>query len=58
MTAAFAFDNLPRQVVLDLVKQADTPAEYKMRVMLARDAGHLSDAEAEDWIAMAGVAAA
>lgn len=47
--------DLSPQDYIDAVKLADSPAEYKARLMLCREMGILSDADAEDWIAMAGV---
>lgn len=43
------------QAMLDEIKHSASPAEYKARVMLARDEGWITDDEAEEWIAMAGV---
>lgn len=45
------------QAYLDAVKQADTPGELKQRVLLCRDLELITDDEAEDWIAMAGLRA-
>lgn len=47
--------DLSRQDYLDAVKRADSPAEYKARIMLCREMGFLSDDETEEWIAAAGV---
>lgn len=48
--------HLSPQAYLDAVKSADTPGEYKARILLCRDCGYLSDEDAEEWIAMAGLA--
>lgn len=47
--------DIPRQAFLDAVKLADSPGEMKQRIVLARELGHLTDDETEDWIAMAGL---
>lgn len=45
-----------RRVVLDGITDArGDPTEMKRRIMLARQCGHLTDQEAEEWIAMTGL---
>lgn len=34
---------------------ADDPSEMKARIMIAREHGHLTAEEAEDWIVLAGL---
>ena len=51
--AAFA----RRTVIAGIWQAIDDPAEMKYRILLARDCGHLSDAEARALITMNGLAA-
>lgn len=47
--------DLSPQDYINAIKDADTPGEMKARIMLCRDLGFLTDDEAEEWIAMAGL---
>ncbi len=47
-----------RQSALDAIKHAETPADAKRRILLARDLGLLGDEETEEWIGIYGVAEA
>jgi hypothetical protein len=47
-----------RGLVLALIERETDPAEKKARIMIAREHGHLTDQEAEEWIVLAGLEAA
>lgn len=47
-----------RDFVLSLIHCCPDPTEKKQRILIARDHGHLSDDEAEEWIVLAGLEAA
>lgn len=53
-----AFGTLARNFVLSMIECCPDPAEKKARILIARDHGHLTDVEAEEWIAVAGLEAA
>lgn len=47
-----------RGLVLALIERETDPSERKARIMIARDHGHLTDAEAEEWLVLEGLEAA
>lgn len=47
-----------RGIILGLIERERDPSEKKARILIAREHGHLTDAEAEEWIALAGLEAA
>ena len=53
-----AFGSLSRNFVLSMIECCTDPSEKKARILIAREHGHLSDYEAEEWIALAGLEAA
>lgn len=51
MSDGQSFGDLARALVIRCIEaEADNPSEQKARVMIAREHGHLSDQEAEDWL--------
>jgi len=51
MTENLTLKDVARRLVLRLIEaEAGNPAEQKQRILIAREHGHLSDCEAEDWI--------
>ena len=51
MTENLTLKDVARRLVLRLIEaEAGNPAEQKQRILIAREHGHLSDREAEDWI--------
>lgn len=51
MSGPQSFGDLARAIVIRCIEaEAGNPAEQKARIMIARETGHLSDAEAEDWL--------
>ena len=44
-----------RRIVLRMIDAETDPSERKARIMIARQHGHLSDEEAEDWIVLGGL---
>ena len=52
----FPLGGFARELVITLIKSArNDPGEMKARIMIAYEHGHLSGAEAEDWIVLAGL---
>lgn len=47
--------HLFRGLILGLIHRETDPAEKKARILIAREHGHLTDEEASDWIAIAGL---
>lgn len=47
-----------RLAVLTVIDATRRPSVRKRKIMLARLKGHITDDEAEDWIAVEGLAAA
>lgn len=47
--------NSVRNAVLSLIDRENDPAKRKAMIMLAREKGHISDSEAEDWIVLDGL---
>lgn len=47
-----------RGIILALIEREQDPAEKKARILIAREHGHLTNHEAEEWIALAGLEAA
>lgn len=47
-----------RGIILALIARETDPAEQKARILIARDHGHLTDEEAEEWLVLAGLEAA
>ncbi|MBO9602562.1 MAG: hypothetical protein J7496_08650 [Novosphingobium sp.] len=47
-----------RALLLRCIENETDPAERKARIMILRQDGHLSDAEAADWIRIYGLEAA
>jgi hypothetical protein len=52
------FGAIARSLILTLIDVAPSDAEKKARIMIALEHGHISDEEAEDWIAVCGLEAA
>ena len=50
MSETFDLAEFARLTVLRGIDAADSPADMKARIMLARQCGFLSDAECEEWI--------
>ena len=44
-----------RRIVLKLIDAETCPSEKKARIMIAYQTGHLSAAEAEEWIVLQGL---
>jgi hypothetical protein len=55
---AKTFGTAARDFVLNLIDCCPDPAEKKARILIAREHGHLTDEEAEDWIVACGLEAA
>lgn len=47
--------HLFRGIVHTLIRAEPDPAEKKARILIAREHGHLSDEDAEEWIVLAGL---
>lgn len=47
-----------RGIILALIERERDPSEQKARILIAREHGHLTDHEAEEWIVLAGLQAA
>lgn len=59
MSEALTLHDVARRLVLRLIEaEAGNPAEQKERILIARAHGHLTDREAEDWIAVLELKAA
>jgi hypothetical protein len=59
MTAPLTLNDVARRLVLRLIEsEHGDPAEQKARIMIALQHGHLSEREAEDWIAVLELKAA
>jgi hypothetical protein len=50
--------SLFRGLIFALIARETDPSEQKARILIAREHGHLTDQEAEDWIVLAGLEAA
>lgn len=55
---AQAFGTVSRSFVLSMIGCCADPAEKKARIMIALEHGHITEEEAEDWIAACGLEAA
>lgn len=53
-----AFRETLKRMVLSFITNEPDPAERKARILIARQHGHLTDREAEDWIAILDLKAA
>lgn len=59
MTESLTLRDVARRLVVRLIEaEAGDPAEQKERILIARQHGHLTDREAEDWIALLELQAA
>ena len=59
MSAGLTLNDVARRLVMRLIEaEAGNPHEQKQRILIAREHGHLSDREAEDWIAVLDLKAA
>jgi hypothetical protein len=50
--------DIARCLMLTAIRNEPSPSERKARVMIMRQDGHLTDAEAQDFIALLGLEAA
>lgn len=59
MNEPLTLHDVARRLVLRLIEaEAGNPAEQKERILIAREHGHLTDREAEDWITLLELKAA
>lgn len=59
MTDSLTLKDVARRLVLRLIEaEAGNPAEQKARIMIALEHGHISEREAQDWIAVLELKAA
>lgn len=59
MSELLTLADVARRLVVRLIEaEAGSPEEQKERILIARQHGHLSDSEAEDWIALLELKAA
>ena len=54
----FDLRGFTRDLIVTLIHYERDPAEKKARIMIAREHGHITDQEAEDWIFDYGLEAA
>lgn len=59
MNDPLTLNDIARRLVLRLIEtEAGNAAEQKARIIIARQHGHLTDSEAQDWLAVLELKAA